>query len=140
MTKSEYRPGNISSKKPFNKKNSIFIVEDDQIVAKLLKHTLTRRGFSVQVVHNGRDALESLDNSIPPNLILLDIILPHFDGFEILKKIRAKNEWSEVPTIMLTSKTQELNVVRAFDCGANDYVTKPFQMEELVARIRRLTS
>ncbi|MCU0240503.1 MAG: response regulator [Pyrinomonadaceae bacterium] len=129
----------ITSKMPFNKKNSIFIVEDDQIVAKLLKHTLTRRGYLVEVAHSGREAIEKLDE-LPPNLILLDIILPHFDGFEILKKIRAKNEWSEVPTIMLTSKTQELNVVRAFDCGANDYVTKPFQMEELVARIRRLTS
>jgi DNA-binding response OmpR family regulator len=139
MNSNESGMSKITSKMPFNKKNSIFIVEDDQIVAKLLKHTLTRRGYLVEVAHSGREAIEKLDE-LPPNLILLDIILPHFDGFEILKKIRAKNEWSEVPTIMLTSKTQELNVVRAFDCGANDYVTKPFQMEELVARIRRLTS
>lgn len=129
-----------TSKKPQARKNNktILIVEDDLIVAKLLKHTLTRRGFTVDIVENGQEAIETLESSDPPNLILLDIILPYFDGFEVLKKIRARKDWKKVPTIMLTSKTQELSVVRAFDYGADDYVTKPFQIEELMVRINRL--
>jgi DNA-binding response OmpR family regulator len=132
--------GNKSlSKNNSNKRNkTVLVIEDDQIVAKLLKHTFERRGFIVQVAGSGNEAIANLETQEPPNLILLDIVLPHFDGFEILKKIRTKKGWVNVPTIMLTSKTQEGNVVRAFDHGADDYITKPFQIEELFMRINRL--
>lgn len=118
--------------------NLIMLVEDDKIVAKLLSHTLTQRGFNVNVATNGRQAIENLDNDQLPKLVLLDIILPFADGFEVLAEIRSRKGWKKIPIIMLTSKTQENNVVRAFESGANDYVTKPFQLGELMVRINRL--
>jgi DNA-binding response OmpR family regulator len=117
--------------------NSIMIVEDDKIVAKLLSHILTQRGFSVEVAADGLAAAEKVKNQQPPKLILLDIILPFFDGFEILLQIRSQKGWKKVPVVIVTSKTQEQNIVRAFENGANDYITKPFQLEELMARINR---
>jgi two-component system, OmpR family, alkaline phosphatase synthesis response regulator PhoP len=121
-----------------NKNNSVMIVEDDVIVARMLAHTLSQRGFSVSLISDGKMAVESINGQSPPSLVLLDIILPFFDGFEVLEKIRNQKLWKDVPIIMLTSKTQEPSVVRAFDAGADDYMTKPFQIEELMARIRRL--
>jgi len=118
--------------------NLIMLVEDDRMVAKLLTHTLSQRGFSVKVAADGRQAIENLDNSQLPKLVLLDIILPCADGFEVLSQIRSRKGWKKVPIIMLTSKTQEFNVIRAFESGANDYVTKPFQLGELMVRINRL--
>jgi DNA-binding response OmpR family regulator len=118
--------------------NFIMLVEDDKIVANLLSRTLSQRGFSVNISTNGRQAIENLDNNNLPKLVLLDIILPLADGFEVLNQIRSRKGWKKVPIIMLTSKTQELNVVRAFEAGADDYVTKPFQLGELMVRINRL--
>jgi two-component system, OmpR family, alkaline phosphatase synthesis response regulator PhoP len=120
------------------KNNSVMIVEDDAIVARLLGHTLTQRGFLVNLANDGKMAFDTVVNQPPPSLVLLDIILPFFDGFEVLAKIRSQKTWKDVPIIMLTSKTQEPSVVRAFNAGADDYITKPFQIEELMARIRRL--
>ncbi len=118
--------------------NLIMLVEDDRIVAKLLSHTLMQRGFQVDISTDGRQAIESLDSKQVPNLVLLDIILPLADGFEVLNQIRSRKGWNKIPIIMLTSKTQEFNVVRAFESGADDYVTKPFQLGELMVRIKRL--
>ena len=127
---------NTSVPNKFN--NSVMIVEDDRIVAKLLSHTLTQRGFDVQIADNGRQAIENLDQIRPADLVLLDIMLPFADGFEVLSQIRSRQSWQKVPIIMLTSKTQEPNVVRAFEGGADDYMTKPFQLGELMVRINRL--
>ena len=118
--------------------NSVIVVEDDQVVSKLLSRVLSNRGFSVKVAQNGREAIKQLENPSPPDLILLDIILPFIDGIEILSKIRKTPNWEKVPILMLTSKSQEQTVVRAFSAGADDYVTKPFQIEELMMRIKRL--
>jgi DNA-binding response OmpR family regulator len=120
------------------KNNSVMIIEDDLIVARLLGHTLSQRGFTVNLAGDGKAAFETVANQPPPRLVLLDIILPFYDGFEVLDKIRNQKTWQNVPIIMLTSKTQEPSVVRAFNAGADDYITKPFQIEELMARIRRL--
>jgi len=118
--------------------NLIMLVEDDKVVAKLLSHTLSQRGFKVKIAADGRQAIENLDDRQLPKLVLLDIILPCADGFEVLSQIRSRKSWKKIPIIMLTSKTQEFNVVRAFESGANDYVTKPFQLGELMVRINRL--
>lgn len=118
--------------------NSIMLIEDDRIVAKLLRSLLVQRGFSVNIAINGRQAIENLDSKKPPRLILLDIMMPFADGFEVLTQIRSREGWEKVPIIMLTSKTQEFNVVRAFEAGADDYLTKPFQPGELMVRINRL--
>ena len=116
---------------------AVLIVEDDQIIATLLAHLLKRRGFVTHLASDGQQAVTFLDTLSPPALVLLDIMLPFLDGFELIQRIRGSAGWENTPIIMLTSKTQERNVVRALDAGANDYVVKPFQPEELMARVRR---
>lgn len=119
---------------------TVVVVEDDQIMVTLLEHMLSRSGFSVQTALNGRQAVDFIENlPSPPALVLLDVMLPYFDGFELITKIRAHATWKRVPIIMLTSKSQEHDIVRALDNGANDYIVKPFRPRELLARIRLVT-
>ena len=116
------------------------VVEDDEVIVMLLDSMLTRRGFSVQIARDGKQAvnlIETLPN--PPTVVLLDVMLPYLDGFELISRIRERVAWHAVPIIMLTAKSREQNIVRALDHGANDYVIKPFRPEELMARIRRVT-
>ena len=115
------------------------VVEDDQIIVTLLEHLLSRRGFDVRIALDGRQAADFIDTLPPPALVLLDVMLPYLDGFELIKRIREHATWNQVPIIMLTAKSREQNIVRALDCGANDYLIKPFRPEELLARIRRVT-
>lgn len=117
---------------------TILLIEDDRVVAKMLDHILTRRGYRVVICPDGNTALETLKTIAPADLILLDIVLPHVDGFELLGKIRNESGWGDVPVIMVTANTQELSVVRAFEFGANDYIKKPIQLEELIVRVKRL--
>jgi len=125
----------LSENKNIN--SAVLVIEDDRIISGLLEHILTRRGYTVHVARDGRAASALIEELEPPQLILLDVMLPFLDGFELLQQIRFKIHWSEIPIIMLTSKGQEKDIVRAFDAGANDYIVKPFQPEELVARVRR---
>ena len=118
----------------------ILVAEDDPIVAKLLSHTLTRRGFTVHHASDGQQAAKLVQSMSRPRLALLDLMLPHLSGFELLAQMRAMPLWSEVPIIVLTSMSQEGSVVRALEAGANDYIVKPFRPDELVARVRRFTS
>jgi len=99
---------------------------------------LTRRGFAVQVVTNGREAHDRLQAGTRPRVVVLDVMLPFVDGFELLDQIRRSPTWRDVPIVMLTSKSQERYVVRAFDAGVNDYIVKPFRPAEFVARVHRL--
>lgn len=117
---------------------TILVIEDDRVVAKMLEHILKRRGYEVEICADGNAALEKLKDITPSDLILLDIILPHIDGFELLNRIRHEEGWENVPVIMVTANTQELSVVRAFEVGANDYIKKPIQLEELMVRVNRL--
>ena len=89
---------------------------------------------------DGRAALEAITKAVVPlDLILLDVMLPYLDGYELLHVIREQMHWKDVPVIMLTAKQQERDIVRALDAGATDYVVKPFQPNELMARLRRNT-
>jgi DNA-binding response OmpR family regulator len=115
----------------------VLIVEDDRAILTLLNHMLERRGYRVRTAADGREATAIIDEVDPASLVLLDVMLPYVDGFELIRRIRETDPWSRVPVIMLTSKTQERDVVRALDAGANDYVVKPFKPEELIARVRR---
>lgn len=110
----------------------IFIVEDERPIARLLQLTLEREGFKTATEPNGRRAYERiLQNKY--DLILLDVMLPEMDGMEICKRVR---EVSDVPIIMLTARDEIRDKVEGLDFGANDYMTKPFAAEELLARIR----
>ena len=115
----------------------ILVVEDDHIVASLLEHTLARRGYVVRLAADGRTAAQFIAASPPPSLVLLDVMLPYVDGFELIRQIRAQPAWRDVAVVMLTSKAQEDSVVRALEAGASDYIVKPFRPQELVARVRR---
>jgi CheY-like chemotaxis protein len=116
----------------------ILLVEDDRIVANLLNHLLVRSGFKVRVVKNGREAIDYLESEKPSDMVLLDIMLPLADGFEVLAKMRSHKDWEKVPAIMLTSKAQDFNIKRAFEYGANDYLTKPFKPKDVLQKISHL--
>jgi DNA-binding response OmpR family regulator len=124
-----------TSKSPTGK--SVFVIEDDVIISRLLLHIFKRHGYDVQFAGDGQAGLNLVESSEAPSLVLLDVMLPFIDGFELINRIRQKPGWADVPIIMLTSKSQEQSIVRALDAGATDYVVKPFQPEELMARVRR---
>lgn len=116
---------------------SVFIIEDDDNILQVLKFMLQRQGYQVTHASDGRAARAYIEASEPPALVLLDVMLPYVDGFEIVNVIRTHAAWAAVPIVMLTAKAMEQDIVRALDAGANDYVLKPFQPNELLARLRR---
>jgi DNA-binding response OmpR family regulator len=128
----------VAREKEMAGKPRVLVVEDDEIISYLLDFRLNREGFEVLLATDGYQANEFLENSPPPALVLLDVMLPYLDGFELIARLRSKPAWADVPVIMLTSKSQEQSIVRALDAGANDYVLKPFRPDELMARLRRL--
>jgi DNA-binding response OmpR family regulator len=116
---------------------SVLVVEDDVHIAHVLSFMLERQGYRVTHVADGRAAVEHVVSQPAPDLVLLDVMLPYVDGFEIVGLIRAQAGWASVPVIMLTAKNTEKDTVRALDAGANDFIIKPFQPQELLARLRR---
>lgn len=116
----------------------VLVVEDDDHIAQVLRFMLERQGYRVTHLADGRAASEHIAASTAPDLILLDVMLPYMDGFELVGQARARSGWASVPILMLTAKNTERDTVRALDAGANDFVTKPFQPNELLARVRRL--
>jgi DNA-binding response OmpR family regulator len=120
-----------------NAPQRLLIVEDDVHMAYLLGYLAERERFTVESIADGRKAVERIDAGPAVDLVLLDIMLPYTDGFELLARMRANPVWKDVPVIILTSKTREHDAVRALSLGADDYLTKPFSPPELVARIRR---
>lgn len=113
-------------------KQKIFIIEDEHKIARFLELELQYEGYEVEKCYEGRAGLEmSLKGNF--DLILLDVMLPSMNGIEVLRRLREK---SDVPVIMLTAKDEIMDKVIGLDLGANDYVTKPFAIEELLARIR----
>ena len=110
----------------------ILIVDDEKNIVDILTYNLRKEGFETVEAYDGESGL-SLAASENPDLILLDIMMPKMDGYEACKRIRAN---SQVPIIMLTARAEELDKVMGFELGADDYVTKPFGMRELMARVR----
>jgi len=118
---------------------TVLVVEDNDEICYLIQFLLEREGLLVQVARDGRAAEQMIATMAPPDLAVLDVMLPYTDGFQLLGQIRGRKEWDTVPVIMLTAKAQENDIVRALEAGATDYIVKPFQPNELLARIRRLT-
>ena len=111
----------------------VLVIDDEPPIRKLLRMGLTAQGYHTLEAPNGKTALELLSQS-PPDLIILDLGLPDVQGHELLRTIRARNE--SVPIVVLSSRGDEAGKVQALDFGADDYVTKPFGMDELLARMR----
>lgn len=116
-------------------KGVILVVENSPATAKLLEIKLKEEGFNVVMAANAMDAMDKLYD-FSPDLILSDIMMPEMDGFELLQKIRSETMRGDIPFIFISSKNSTEDKLRGFDLGGDDYVTKPFQVDELIARIR----
>jgi DNA-binding response OmpR family regulator len=112
---------------------SILIVEDDPALLRGLRDNFEAQGYSVRTANDGQKALDSLFKA-PPDLLLLDLMLPKINGYEVCHQARARE--MTMPIIMLTAKGQEDDIVRGLELGADDYVTKPFSIRELLARVK----
>jgi len=122
---------------PENKKK-ILLVEDDKFLSEMYSTKLTESGFDIEMAFDGEEGLRKA-NEFQPDLILLDIVLPKKDGFEVLKELRAKKELSKVLVIALTNLGQKEEVQKGFDLGANDYIIKAhFTPTEVVAKAKKL--
>ena len=117
-------------------KTKILYIEDELFLGKIVKESLESRGFEVMMGSDGAQAT-SLFRQFNPHICVLDIMLPNKDGFEIADEIRCLN--SSIPIIFLSAKTQTEDVVKGFSVGANDYMRKPFSMEELIVRVKHLS-
>lgn len=115
----------------------IYIVEDDVNIREIEQYALKNSGFEIREFDNGKDFYAAL-NERTPSLILLDIMLPGEDGLEILSKIRKLPSAAKLPVIMVTAKTTEIDKVRGLDMGADDYISKPFGVMELISRVKAL--
>ena len=113
----------------------ILVAEDEDALATLLQYNLTKDGYEVVVAQDGEEALMLIDERAP-DMVLLDWMLPKVSGIEVCRRIRSKTENRNLPIIMLTARGEETDRVRGLDTGADDYVTKPFSMTELTARVR----
>lgn len=114
----------------------ILIVDDDPNVALLVKMTLSKQdGYSLEISESGDKALERI-NEDPPDLVLLDLMMPGIDGMEVCRRIKSNEETKFIPVLMLTAKREAADMILGMEVGANDYITKPFNPEELVARVR----
>ena len=114
---------------------SVLVVDDGIDNLRLLSDLLGEQGYEVRAVTTGRQALQAVEHD-PPDLILLDITMPEMNGYEVCQRLKAKDRSKDVPVIFLTALTETADKVRAFDAGGVDYVTKPFQFEEVLARVK----
>ena len=117
------------------KKKHILIVDDDHINAQILESLLLEYGYQVSISLDGNSALDFLDNN-NTDLILLDIMMPGMDGYEICKILKSRTHTKHIPVIFLTAKTKVENIIKGFEVGGVDYVSKPFHSEELIARVK----
>ena len=115
----------------------VYIVEDDRNIREIQHYALKNSGFDVQGFECGKELYQALEKKIP-NLILLDIMLPEEDGLEILARLRNQSATARIPIIMVTAKSTELDKVKGLDSGADDYMTKPFGIMELISRVKAL--
>lgn len=116
---------------------TVLAVDDDATTTAIVRAVVTRSGMTCHVAGNGREALLSA-KAIKPSVIVLDVNMPYIDGFEVLATLQNDPETADIPVMMLTSVQQEADIVRGFGLGAADYVAKPFNPMELLARIKRL--
>jgi DNA-binding response OmpR family regulator len=113
----------------------VILIEDEKDIVELVRYNFRKEGFDVASFASGREGLEELHRN-PPDLVLLDIMLPDVDGFEICKRLRAEEKLRSLPVIFLTAKGEELDRILGLELGADDYVVKPFSPRELVARVK----
>ena len=117
--------------------SKILIVDDEQDIVELLSYNLEKEGFSTVKAYDGEAAL-GLVRSEKPDLMILDLMLPKMNGLDVCKAIRRNPETANLPIIMLTAKGDEIDKIIGLEIGADDYITKPFSIKELIARVRAI--
>jgi len=118
-------------------KPTVMIVEDEASLVTMLRYNLEKEGYNVTEASDGEEAM-TVAGETPPDAVILDWMLPRMSGIEVCRQLRRKNETRNVPIIMVTARSEETDKVRGLNVGADDYITKPFSMPELVARVRAL--
>ncbi len=113
----------------------ILVVDDEANIVQLARLYLEREGFSVQSVADGRSAMRAIETDLPA-LVVLDVMLPELDGFEVCRRLRAQNNL--IPILMLTARDEDFDKILGLELGADDYMTKPFNPRELVARVKAI--
>jgi len=116
--------------------SSVLIIDDDELLITLLEHKLAQRGLNVNSANDGQDGLLAAIAS-KPDLVVLDVMMPTMDGFEVLRRMKEHPDTREIPVIMLSAKQLERDVVNGLNLGAADYLVKPFMPEELLLKIQR---
>ena len=119
-----------------SEKKTVLVVEDRASLSQMLQFLFLSKGLNVQIAFNGKEALEKVTN-LAPNLILLDIMMPQMDGFEVLEKLQENQETAGIPVIMLTARKSREDMQKAKDLGAVEYITKPFKAVEVVDKVLR---
>ena len=115
----------------------VLVVDDEPNIVMSLEFLMRRAGFEVQVARNGKEAIEALQGA-PPDLLLLDVMMPEFDGYEVCERVRARPEWNRTKIIMLTARGREVERERGLSLGADAYVTKPFSTRDLVEKAKQM--
>lgn len=118
-------------------KPTILVVDDEPSIVLSLQVLLQRAGFEVRVARNGDEALQSVA-AFTPDLVLLDAMMPKRDGFDVCQTLRASPDWKDLPIVMLTAKSRDVERQKGMALGATDYITKPFSTRDLLATVRRI--
>ncbi len=116
-------------------KKTIMIVDDEEALVEIIRIKLESEGYNVMVAYDGKEALEKI-NKQKPNLILLDIMMPELNGFEVCKKLKNNESLKYIPVIMLSAKAQEVDIKKGREVGAIDYITKPFDFAQMIEVIK----
>ena len=116
-------------------KEKILIVDDEKDIIELLQYNLEKEGYRISCAYSGEKCLENVKTELP-DLILLDLMLPEIDGLDVCKFLKNNPQTSHIPIIMLTAKGEETDIVLGLELGADDYITKPFKVRELLARVK----
>lgn len=116
-------------------KSSIFVVEDEEDILELLKFNLSHEGFTIRTASSGEEAVKAIAGR-PPDLVLLDLMLPGLNGLDVCRYLKKDPATAAIPIVMVTAKGEEADVVTGLELGADDYITKPFSMKVLIARVR----
>lgn len=117
----------------------VLVCDDERHIVRLIQINLEKNGFEVVTAFDGKEGLEKI-KSEKPNMVVLDVMMPYMDGFEVLKNLRREPETEALPVIMLTAKAQDKDVFEGYHYGADLYLTKPFNPQELVAFVKRIAS
>ncbi|MGQ9603581.1 MAG: GGDEF domain-containing response regulator [bacterium] len=115
----------------------ILVVDDEEHIRKIVKFQLEKAGYTVDLAKDGLEALQSIEKS-PPDLVLLDLMMPRMDGYEVCRRLKSNYQTSHIPVIMVTAKAELEDKLQGFEGGANDYIAKPFAISELLLRVRNV--